>query len=55
MRTNFNAFFLCKAEGIEIGGYNKAIEIATKLKAKNTSIEEIAELTGLSFDEIDAL
>ncbi|MET4547762.1 putative transposase/invertase (TIGR01784 family) [Pedobacter africanus] len=30
-------------------------EMALKLLAKKTSIEEIAELTGLTFDEIEAL
>jgi len=50
-RDNNAALSYAKKEG----GYEKAIEIATKLKAKNTSIEEIAELTGLSFDEIEVL
>ena len=54
-RDNNGALSYAKKEGKAEGGYEKAIEIATKLKAKNTSIEEIAELTGLSFDEIDVL
>ena len=46
---------LGKAEGLELGGHKKAIEMALKLKTKNTSIEEISELTGLSCQEIELL
>ncbi|WP_316789682.1 hypothetical protein [Pedobacter frigoris] len=37
------------------GQHDKAIEMAVKLKAKNMSIEEIAELTSLSIEEIQTL
>ncbi|WP_165503691.1 Rpn family recombination-promoting nuclease/putative transposase [Pedobacter hiemivivus] len=43
------------AEGKAKGEYAKAIEIALKLKAKNTHLDEIAELTDLSIEEIEAL
>ena len=48
-----------KAEGIEQGRTegeaSKALEMAKAMKSKNYSIDEIAELTGLSKDEIEKL
>ena len=43
---------LGKKEGIEQGKAEEKIEIAKKLLAKNSSIEEIMELTELSEKEI---
>ena len=37
------------------GRHEEALEIATKLKAKNMVFDEITELTGLSVEEIEAL
>lgn len=39
-------------EGREEGGQEKALEIANKMIAKGFSIEDIAELTGLSKEDI---
>ncbi len=44
-----------KAEGIEIGEHKKAIETALVLKSKQIALEIIAEATGLSIEEIEAL
>lgn len=35
------------------GKYENAVEMAVKLKARNMQLEEIAEITGLTIDEID--
>ena len=43
---------LGKKEGLEQGKVEEKIEIAKKLLAKNSSIEEIMELTELSEKEI---
>lgn len=40
--------------GMKQGAKEKAIEIARKLKAKNTDIEEI-EITGLTVEEIEMI
>ena len=42
-------------QGIEKGAKEKVIEIARKLKAKNTNIEDIIEITGLSKREINKI
>lgn len=48
-----------RAEGIEIGEArgeaNKTLEMATKMLAKNMSINEIVELTGLTIEQIEKL
>ncbi|MGH9848100.1 MAG: PD-(D/E)XK nuclease family transposase, partial [Blastocatellia bacterium] len=44
-----------EAKGITKGRNEKAIEVARKALAKNLSLAEIAELTGLSEEEIEAL
>ena len=44
-----------KAEGLTEGEKKKQIEIAKKMKQKNIPIDEIAELTGLSKEEIENL
>jgi len=41
-----------KREGMLDGERNKALEIARKLRAKGTSVEDTAETTGLTIDEI---
>ncbi len=41
--------------GEKLGEINKEKEIAKKLKQKNVALEEIAEITGLSIDEIKRL
>jgi predicted transposase/invertase (TIGR01784 family) len=43
-----------KTEGLSEGERNKAREIALKMLAKNKSLEEIAEFTGLTESEIHA-
>jgi flagellar biosynthesis/type III secretory pathway protein FliH len=43
-----------RAEGLSEGERNKAREIALKMLAKNKSLEEIAEFTGLTESEIHA-
>ena len=40
------------AKGIVKGERNKAIEIATKMKAKGFSVDDIVQMTGLSADEV---
>lgn len=42
-------------QGIEIGEHKKALEMACKLKAKGMPIEEIAELTSFTLEEIEKL
>ncbi|MFM2344039.1 MAG: hypothetical protein RLZZ210_649 [Pseudomonadota bacterium] len=42
-----------REEGIETGEKQKAIEMARKMKMKKFDVEEIAELTGLSIEEIN--
>lgn len=46
-----------KAEekGVEKGKLEEKLEIALKMKSKGTAKEDIAELTGLSIDEIEKL
>jgi predicted transposase/invertase (TIGR01784 family) len=44
-----------EAKGKVEGEYNKAIEIAKKLLLKDNSINEIADLTGLSIADIEKL
>lgn len=41
--------------GRQIGEYNKAVAIARKMKGRNVPLEQIAEDTGLSLDEIAKL
>ncbi len=41
--------------GLEKGAYAKNIENARKMKAKGFSVEDIADITGLSISEIDSL
>jgi predicted transposase/invertase (TIGR01784 family) len=43
------------AQGVAQGERKKAVEMALKLKAKNTRVDEISELTELSIEEIEAL
>ena len=40
------------AKGIVKGERNKAVEIATKMKAKGFSVDDIVQMTGLSADEV---
>ena len=42
-------------EGEAIGAQKTARENARKMKSKGFSVEDIAEVTGLSFEEIEAL
>ena len=42
-------------KGMEKGILKSKVEIAKKLKEKNISIEDIADITGLSKDEIESL
>ncbi|MBP9741914.1 MAG: Rpn family recombination-promoting nuclease/putative transposase [Burkholderiales bacterium] len=44
-----------REEGREEGGEQKAIEIARKMLAKENDISEIADLTGLTFGQIEKL
>ena len=44
-----------KEQGIEQGRIKGRIEVAKKMKARGMSVEEIAELTGLSPQEIENL
>jgi len=44
-----------RLEGIEIGQAKEKIQIAKKMLAKDRSLEEIVEFTGLSSEEILAL
>jgi len=44
-----------KAEGLAEGEKRKALETARKLRERGFSAEEISELTGLSFDEVQEL
>ena len=39
-------------EGLIKGERNKAMEIATKMKAKGFSVDDIVQMTGLSADEV---
>ena len=41
--------------GIEIGKRNKSIEFARRLLRRNRPVDEIAEDTGLSIEEIESL
>lgn len=43
------------AEGRAEGEYNKALESARKMKAKGYPADDIAEITGLTIDEINNL
>lgn len=54
-RDNNSALSNAKNEGKAEGKHEQAVEIAVKLKARNTPLEEIAELTGLSIAEIKSL
>jgi len=42
-------------EGIAQGQHQKAIEMAVKLKSMGLSVDQIAEATGLTIDEIEKL
>lgn len=42
-------------QGINQGEHKKAVEMALKLKQKSMPLEEIAELTGLSREEIQEI
>ena len=44
-----------REEGLAEGEYNKAMESARKMKAKGYPIADIADITGLSVEEIDSL
>ncbi|MEN5231561.1 PD-(D/E)XK nuclease family transposase [Sphingobacterium faecium] len=44
-----------KAEGLAEGEYKKAIETALKLREMSLSLEQIAEATGLTINEIEKL
>ena len=44
-----------KKEGIEIGKFDKSIQIAKNMLQKGLTINIIAEVTGLSLVEIEAL
>ncbi|MBR6998707.1 MAG: hypothetical protein IKI19_07920, partial [Prevotella sp.] len=41
-----------RAKGLEEGAQDKAADIARKMKSKGMAVSEIAELTGLTVDEI---
>ncbi len=47
--------FKGKQEGLQEGLLQGKRETARKLKQKGMSVHEIAELTGLSFDEVQKL
>jgi predicted transposase/invertase (TIGR01784 family) len=42
-------------KGREEGEYKKAVQIAKKMLFKNHSLQDIADLTGLSISEIESL
>ena len=42
-------------KGIEQGEENKQIEIASKMKSKSMSLQDIIDITGLSKEEIEKL
>jgi predicted transposase/invertase (TIGR01784 family) len=44
-----------RAEGIEMGVNQNKIDNARRMKQKGFSTEDIAEITGLGKDEIDAI
>ncbi|RDB36318.1 MAG: hypothetical protein DCC88_05390, partial [Spirobacillus cienkowskii] len=44
-----------KAEGIQIGEHKKALETAKKLKARDFSMIDIIDMTGLSPEEVENL
>ena len=44
-----------RAEGLEAGRAEGILSIARKMKARGKSIEEIAEMTDLTVEEIEAL
>ena len=46
---------MAKKEGIEIGKFDKSIQIAKNMLQKGLTINIIAEVTGLSLVEIEAL
>ena len=48
--TSFAKFY--RKEGLKEGEKKKAIEIATRLLSKGFSIEEVAEDTGLTIEEV---
>jgi hypothetical protein len=50
-----DAFQVSKEEGIEEGMERKSLEIAQKMKNRKTPLEEIAEYTGLSLENIAKL
>ena len=48
--------YIFERQGIEEAGFDKGVKsIAKKLKAKNMKIDEIAEITGLTKEEIEKL
>ena len=47
-----NSLDNAEEKGIAKGKKNKAIEIATKMKAKGFSVDDIVQMTGLSADEV---
>jgi predicted transposase/invertase (TIGR01784 family) len=44
-----------KTEGIQIGEHKKALETAKKLKARDFSMIDIIDMTGLSPEEVENL
>ena len=54
-RDNNSALSYAKKEGEAKGEHKKAVEMASKLKAKHYPVNEIAELTGLTIREILSL
>ncbi|MBB5438489.1 putative transposase/invertase (TIGR01784 family) [Pedobacter sp. AK017] len=48
-------YSLRRKKAKEEGNLEEKLEIALKMKAKGTTKEDIAELTGLSIDEIEKL
>ena len=47
-----NSLDNAEEKGVVKGERNKAIEIATKMKAKGFSVDDIVQMTGLSADEV---
>ncbi len=54
-RDNTNTDYTLKAEGKAEGRTEKQIEIAKRMKQKGYSLEEVAEMTGLSVEEIEKM
>ena len=49
------SFLIGQERGIEQGAHNKAVVIAKQLLELNMSLTEIAQITGLTIDELEKL